>query len=327
MQTYELVDNNTKVAIDDRLKDYCSVVLDLWDYLEAEGFSFNGVIRDWTGIFQNGAYYAIHHFIKDRPQADCIAPDSGFSWHDIFRRDSVPGSLFLFLEESGFELKMPEQAAIDALVASTAFDVMDVFYDALYPSMDNWSYMSPKHKFQVYAFHSTCALLVEIYFLDIPPYGASKVPLPFPKERCQPAFDFFGFEMSEPPKKSARVAEGESLDFLDKVDDELLAVTRAKIKKIYDEHSIIGLLNSGGVDSRLTLQLMIEHAIQNPDPTKRIMVISADTLVENPGVKKIIHELRDSLCKSFPWIEYHIALEKTIRCLSALLVNHTKAHP
>lgn len=327
MQTYEMVENITKVAVDDRLKDYCSVVLDLWDYLEAEGFSFHGVIRDWTGVFQNGSYYAIHHFIKDRPQEDCIAPDSGYSWHDIFRRDSVPGALFLFLQQVGFVLRMPEQAAIDALVASTAVDVMDVFYDALYPSMNDWNLLSPKHKFQVFAFHSTCVLLVEIYFLGIPPYGASKVSLPYPKERCQPAFDFFGFDLVDKPKKSSRIAEGESLDFLEKVDDELLAVTRAKIKKIYDDHSIIGLLNSGGVDSRLTLQLMIEHAIRNPDPTKRIMVISADTLVENPGVKKIIHDLRDALCRSFPWIEYHIVEPKEDNTLLVCIIGKSYQSP
>ncbi|MFE5321505.1 hypothetical protein ACFQ88_22605 [Paenibacillus sp. NPDC056579] len=93
---------------------------------------------------------------------------------------------------------------------------------------------------------------------------------------------------------------------LEKVDEDLLASTRARIKKIYDEHSLIGLLNSGGIDSRLTLQLMIEHALKHPDPSKKIWVISADTLVENPGVKKIIHELRDTLTANIPWIEYHI---------------------
>lgn len=306
METYERVENTTKVGIQNRLKDYNSVILDMWDYFESAGFAFHGVIRDWTGVFHNGAYYAVHHFVKDRPDQDCIAPDSGYSWKDIFRSDSAAGALFLFLEKSGFRLRMPEQAAIDALVASTVCDDSDMFRTALYPSINDWSLMSPKHKFQVYGVHKTCALLIEIYSLDIPPYGASKLPLPFPEDRCQPSFDFWDLVPNEPKKRSKRAIEGETLDYLEKVDDELLAVTRARIKKIYDEHSIIGLLNSGGVDSRLTLQLMIEHAIKNPDPSKRIMVISADTLVENPGVKKIIHDLREALHKAFSWIEYHI---------------------
>ncbi|MFD1130724.1 phosphoadenosine phosphosulfate reductase family protein [Paenibacillus sp. PDC88] len=306
METYELVENTTKIGIQNRLKDYNSVILDTWDYLEAAGFSFHGVVRDWTAIFEKGVYFAIHHFVKDQPDLDCIAPDSGFSWKDIFQGDSVSGALFLFLEKSGFNLWMPEQAAIDALVATTVTDDSYMFGRDIYPSMSDWSYTSPKHKFQVYGFHRSGAVLIEIYALNIPPYGASKDPLPFPEDRCQPSFDIFDLATGASQKRKQRAIAGETLDFLEKVDDELLAVTRAKIKKIYDEHSIIGLLNSGGVDSRLTLQLMIEHAIKNPDPSKRIMVISADTLVENPGVKQIIHELRDALGRAFPWIEYHI---------------------
>ncbi|WP_155837510.1 hypothetical protein [Aneurinibacillus terranovensis] len=48
----------------------------------------------------------------------------------------------------------------------------------------------------------------------------------------------------ETRRERGRVIEGESLDLPERVDDELLAVTRARIKKIYDEHSWIGLLNS-----------------------------------------------------------------------------------
>lgn len=94
METYELVENTTKIGIQNRLKDYNSVILDTWDYLEAAGFSFHGVVRDWTAIFEKGVYFAIHHFVKDQPDLDCIAPDSGFSWKDIFQGDSVSGALF-----------------------------------------------------------------------------------------------------------------------------------------------------------------------------------------------------------------------------------------
>ncbi|QOT09137.1 hypothetical protein JNUCC32_23690 [Paenibacillus sp. JNUCC32] len=80
METYERVENTTKVGIQNRLKDYNTVILDMWDYFESAGFTFHGVIRDWTGVFHNGAYYAVLHFVKDRPDQDCIAPDSGYSW-------------------------------------------------------------------------------------------------------------------------------------------------------------------------------------------------------------------------------------------------------
>lgn len=290
MERYEFIDNNHKVAVTDELKKYNLIATDVWDYLEAAGFLLHGVIREWSAIFFNGIFYAIHHFINDQPQEDCIPPDSGFTWQTIFQRNSAAGALFSFLEEKGFRLFIPEQAVIDALLD----DGMD------------WHYMSPKHKFQVYCFHPSCSLLIEIYLQQaIPPYGAHKKPIPYPKDRCQPFLDF-DVEVIDTKRDRGRVIEGESLDVLEKVDDNLLASTRARIKKIYDEHSLIGLLNSGGIDSRLTLQLMIEHALANPDPSKKIWVISADTLVENVGVKKIIHELRDTLTANFPWIEYHI---------------------
>jgi DNA sulfur modification protein DndC len=58
--------------------------------------------------------------------------------------------------------------------------------------------------------------------------------------------------------------------------------------------------------TRLVLHLIIEHSPQNPDPPKKIWVISTDTFVENPGYKKIIHELRNTLTANFSWIEYPI---------------------
>jgi DNA sulfur modification protein DndC len=305
MDRYEFVENKHKVAVGDRLRNYCNLVADVWDYLERTGFRFHGVVRDWSAVFFNGLYYAVHHFIDEQPQEDCIPPDSWVAWHHIFRRDSVPGALFSFLEEIGFRLYVPVQAFVDAWLDDGR----------------DWHYMSPKHKFQIWCFHPSCSLLVELYMQkQIPPYGAKKVPIPFPQDRFQPCLDFI-VEVMESPRERGRVIEGESLDLLEKVDDELLAITRARIKKIYDEHSWIGLLNSGGVDSRLVLQLMIEHAIKNPDPSKRIMVISADTLVENPGVKKIIHELRDALCKSFPWIEYHIVEPKEDNTLLVCIIG------
>ncbi|MDH6674956.1 DNA sulfur modification protein DndC [Paenibacillus sp. LBL] len=291
MGSYEYVERNHRVSVTDRLKSYNLKATELWDYLETAGFTFHGVVREWSAIFFNSLFYTIHHFINDKPQEECIPPNSGISWQMIFRHDSEAGNLFSFLERSGFRLHLPEQAAIDALID----DGVD------------WHYISPKHKFQVYAFHSHCSLLIEIYLQQsLPPYGANKLPMLFPKDRCQPFLEF-EVEMIDMKKdEGSRNIPGESLDILEKVDDALLSSTRARIKKIYDEHSVIGLLNSGGMDSRLTLQLMIEHALKNPDPLKKIWVISADTLVENPGVKKIIHELRDTLTMNFPWIEYHI---------------------
>lgn len=139
----------------------------------------------------------------------------------IFRHESEAGDLFSFLQRSGFLLHLPEQAAIDALID----DGVD------------WHYISPKHKFQVYAFHSHCSLLIEIYLQQsLPPYGADKVPMLFPEDRCQPFLEF-EVEMIDMKKdEGSRNIPGESLDILEKVDDALLSSTRARIKKIYDEH-------------------------------------------------------------------------------------------
>ncbi|MGG1635265.1 hypothetical protein [Paenibacillus sp. NRS-1760] len=55
---------------------------------------------------------------------------------------------------------------------------------------------------------------------------------------------------------------------------------------------------------------MIEHAIKDPDPSKKVWIISKETLVENPGAKKIFNELRETLTANFPWMEYHIVEPK-----------------
>lgn len=290
MERYKFVESKHKVAVDNRLKDYNHLVTDVWDYLEHAGFLFHGTVRNWSAVFFQETFYVLHHFIKDQPQEDCIPADSGITWDMIFERDSEAGALFSFLERIGFRLFIPVQAMIDAIIDDG----------------EDWHYQSPKHKFQMYCFHSSCSLLVEVYMQNkVPPYGANREPQPYPQERCQPFLDF-EVETIHTGKRHSRITEGETLDILEKLDEDLLEATRERIKKIYDEHTRIGLLISGGKDSRLVLQLMIEHAIKNPDPSKKIMVITADTLVENPGVKKLIHELKNALAEAMPWVEYHI---------------------
>ncbi|OME28858.1 hypothetical protein BSK63_23385 [Paenibacillus odorifer] len=312
MEHYEFTENQIKVAVTERLKHYNGTATDVWDYLEKEGFLFHGVIRDWSGVFYHGFYYVFHHFLNDdQPQEDCIPPDSGITWDKLFKRDTVAGKLFSFMESNKFRIFIPEQAAIDA------------FLDG---DMDS-SLQSPKHKFQIYCFQDRCSLLVEPYLQQtIPPYGAHYESIQYPEDRCQLIFDL-DVLITDTKKNKRTLPEGESLDVLEKVDEDLLAATRERVKKIYDEHTLIGLLHSGGIDSRLTLQLMLEHALKNPDPTKKIWVISADTLVENPGVLKIIHELRDTLRANFPWIEYHIVEPKEDETLMVCLIGRGYQSP
>ncbi|CAM4052176.1 phosphoadenosine phosphosulfate reductase family protein [Paenibacillus alkaliterrae] len=291
MERYTFVEQKHMVTVDNRLKDYNHLTTDVWDYLEEAGFLFHGTVRDWTAVFFQQTFYVLHHFIKDQPQQDCFPADSGMSWKMIFERDTEACALFSFLERIGFQMFIPVQAMIDAIIDDG----------------EDWHYQSPKHKFQMYCLHGSCSLLIEVYMQNkVPPYGANREPQPYPEDRCQPFLDF-DVETLETGKRSrARVTEGETLDILEKLDEDLMDATRERIKKIYDENSRIGLLNSGGKDSRLVLQLMIEHAIKHPDPSKKIMVISADTLVENPGVKSIIHDLKNALADAMPWVEYHI---------------------
>lgn len=291
MEKYMFVDQKQKVAVDKRLKDYNNLTTDVWDYLENAGFLFHGTVRDWTAVFFQETFYVLHHFIKDQPQQDCIPANSGLSWELIFERDSEAGSLFSFLEKSGFELYIPVQAMIDAIVDDG----------------EDWHYQSPKHKFQMYCLHNTCSLHIEVYMQNvIPPYGANREAQAYPEDRCQPFLDFNVETLDIGKRGRTRVTEGETLDILEKLDEDLLEATRERIKKIYDENTRIGLLNSGGKDSRTVTQLMLEHAIKYPDPSKKITVISADTLVENPGVKSLIHDLKNALAEALPWVEYHI---------------------
>ncbi|MFE5321504.1 hypothetical protein ACFQ88_22600 [Paenibacillus sp. NPDC056579] len=140
MERYEFVEREHCVSITERLKSYNLIAADIWDHLEEAGFTFHGVVRDWSAVFFHSLYYVLHHFINDKPQEDCIPPDSGFTWQTIFQLESEAGQLFSFLERSGFRLMIPEQAVIDAMLDNGT----------------DWHYMSPKHKFQVYAFHPNC---------------------------------------------------------------------------------------------------------------------------------------------------------------------------
>lgn len=291
METYLYAENQTTVKVTEQLKRNNATSTLVWDQLERMGFNFHGVIREWSAVFKKDLYYVLHHFLdSDAPRMDCIAADSGISWSQIFNQCSTAGELFKFLEEIGFRISIPEQAAIDALMDQT----------------EDLSLQSPKHKYQIYCFSADCSLLIEIYLQNlIVPYGALEVSISYPTDRCQLQFDL-DIEQIDIKRRAAPATSGESLDLLDKVDPFLVDMTRGLIKKIYDEHSLIGLLHSGGVDSRLILQLMIEHAIKNPDPSKKIWIITADTLVENPGIQKIIHELQDTIRSNFPWIEFHI---------------------
>lgn len=306
MDRYEFVNSKNKVAISDRLRDYNVILTDVWDFLERAGFLFHGVIRDWSAVFFQKTFFVLHTFLKDKPLEECIPEDSNLHWEMIFERETPAAMLFSFLEQNGFRLMIPVQAMIDAM-----------FDDG-----DNWHYQSPKHKFQMYCFHSSCVLLLEVYLQNqIPPYGAQEEAIPYPVDRCQPFLEF-EVDMKDTGKHNrVRVIEGETLDILEKVDEDLMEVTRGRIKKIYDDHSRIGLLMSGGKDSRCVAQLMIEHAIANPDPTKKIMIITSDTLVENPGVKSGILALRDALAKALPWVEYHIVEPKEDETLMVCIIG------
>lgn len=110
MEHYEFTENQIKVAVNERLKHYNGTATDVWDYLEKEGFLFHGVIREWTGVFFHGFYYVFHHFLNDdQPQEDCIPPDSGITWDKLFKRDTVAGKLFSFMESNKFRIFIPEQ--------------------------------------------------------------------------------------------------------------------------------------------------------------------------------------------------------------------------
>jgi len=129
MDSYQFVDSNNKVSVGDRLRDYNFLVTDVWDFLEKLGFTFHGVIRDWSAVFYSESFIVLHHFIKDQPQEDCIPQDSNLKWDMIFERDTSVGALFSFLEQVGFRLMIPVQAMIDAMIDDG----------------QNWHYQSPKH--------------------------------------------------------------------------------------------------------------------------------------------------------------------------------------
>jgi DNA sulfur modification protein DndC len=77
----------------------------------------------------------------------------------------------------------------------------------------DWHYQSPKHKFQMYCFHPACSLLVEVYLRGkVPPYGAHRTTIPFPKDLCQPFPDFDVDIVETEKRERVRMTEGETLE-------------------------------------------------------------------------------------------------------------------
>ncbi|WP_189023329.1 hypothetical protein [Paenibacillus albidus] len=161
-------------------------------------------------MFKNETFIVLHHFLdSDQPKMNCILPSSSLCWNDVILSESSMGQLFSYLEDKGFSLFLPQQAAIDAV-----------------RNDEDVSLHSPKHKFQIFCFGKKCNLLIEIYLMmDIAPYGAFQESISYPEDMCQLELEF-SFEKNA-IKKKAKSIDGENLDILHEVPKDLVEAVQS----------------------------------------------------------------------------------------------------
>ncbi len=286
-ERYEFKETNVRVFISANIKRHSNDTRHLWRQIQNKGWSFMGVVRDWTAVFTQQGYYMVwHHFVDDQPNPALIGDkEEGVHWGDFFERVGVVGSLLAELETMGLEVFLPVQAFTDAYIQ----DMSSFDWD--------WHLESPKHKILVWALSEKLSFLVEVY-LDMPiaPYGV-KEKMAWPD--LTPVPEYFQeslFEFDEGEDVNAHPAfQGETMGILEEVDPELLENTRQAIRKIMTENDRVVLAFSAGKDSTCCLLLVLEYLLEHPDCDTEFSILSSDTGVENPVIASHLLKMKESI--------------------------------
>lgn len=284
-QHYEFDDAPNKINPAPDLKKHSNETRKIWSFLKDQGFDFYGVVRNWSAILgSTGTYVVLHHFLIDTPMYELFGEDSTYSCSRIPMGEGLAGFLE-FLTSQGFTIMVPEQAYIDAM----EFDLTGIY---------DWHLDSPLHKLMFVAKKASLTLGVEFFGekMPFPPYGVKRA-LPWPslqqkEENVQ--LELFSIEPYISPA-SVEQTNGEQMNIADKVPVELKRETDKAIARVFDEFDYFVIPVSGGKDSSVLMQKSIWYKMKHPDSRAKLVIVSADTGVDNPLMQAHVRRLKKAV--------------------------------
>lgn len=294
-ETYDFVESMNKNGISDRLSRYNSTTVTLWNKIRKQGWTYYGVVGDrkWSAIFEkNGIYLTLHHFVDEEPNLELKGEKSPLQWKDlsgIDERMATPNELFKVLEDV-FQMRsfIPTQAFTDALLENVC------------TGQNHWRLNSPKHKLMVwfekdeyslFEQRHDLSLLVEVFFgFPFPPYGVKEA-LEIPTDIK--ARNIRNSSKIHRPAEDSMFAEPPMLE--DRIADDVMDSTMAAIKKAFVENDYVMVASSFGKDSSTINQLTIEFLLKNPEYQDKFLIVSADTMVENPIMEAHVQNMKKAI--------------------------------
>jgi DNA sulfur modification protein DndC len=255
--------------------------------LKRYGYSFYGVLRDWSAVFYfDNVFLIIHHFLNELPDERLIEKSSGLNWDLFIERDGLAAELFGYFEREGFTVDVPNQDFVEAYLT-----------EAL--GREDWHLQSPKHKMMIWVRRNDMAFLLELFFnMPYGPYGVKDaVEWPDFESGQLTLWD----DLPDVPRRKKRslvtaASKGEDLTIEDEVPAEIEAITDAAIERIFSENTIVIANYSGGKDSTVIIQKCIKYKMANPDNKARLVILSADTGgADNPLIREHIRKTKSAV--------------------------------
>ncbi|WP_240420318.1 phosphoadenosine phosphosulfate reductase family protein [Paenibacillus periandrae] len=280
---FEDAPNKVKPTLD--LKKQTNETRTIWGLLKSFGLEFYGVVRNWSAIFGlDGTYIVLHHFIEQEPFEELFGKESLFSYSQV----PMGSEIIDFLDDLtslGFTIIVPEQVYIDALESELA-------------GANNWHLNSPCHKLFFVAKKAKTTITIEIYgdSMPFPPYGVKEA-LAWPSLRLKDEseqLELFSIEPYLIPE-SPEPSRGEQMIISDFVPTELEKATEESIARAFRENDVCVIPVSGGKDSSVVMQKCIHYKIQHPQSRAQLVIVSADTGVDNPLMQAHVRRLKKAV--------------------------------
>lgn len=284
---YQFDDVANKIKPAANIRRHNNITRKVWERLKLLELQYFGVVRDWTAIFgKQGTFIVLHHFVNDNPIEELFERDTGLCYSHL----SLSGGLLGFLDDlsnMGFRIVVPEQAYIDALESEML-------------GVNDWHLDSPVHKLMFIVKRESVTLTVEIFGDDLPfpPYGVRET-LPWPSLKLRQEgvqVELFSADsiMVHPVAAPYRY-RGEQMFISDSVPHELLQDTDDAIARAFRENDLCVVPVSGGKDSSLVMQRCILYKMQNPLMRAQLVIVSADTGVDNPLMQGHVRKLKQAV--------------------------------
>jgi DNA sulfur modification protein DndC len=286
-QEYRFECGPNKIKPQTDIKRHNSVTRAVWGMLKRYGYSFYGVLRDWSAVFYfDNVFLIIHHFLNELPDERLIEKSSGLNWDLFIERDGLAAELFGYFEREGFTVDVPNQDFVEAYLT-----------EAL--GREDWHLQSPKHKMMIWVRRNDMAFLLELFFnMPYGPYGVKDaVEWPDFESGQLTLWD----DLPDVPRRKKRslvtaASKGEDLTIEDEVPAEIEAITDAAIERIFSENTIVIANYSGGKDSTVIIQKCIKYKMANPDNKARLVILSADTGgADNPLIREHIRKTKSAV--------------------------------